>query len=126
MQESFTRHFQSYGNAAVMSPALLFTIARNALVDYLRSRNKTVQNEKAVNQLITSEEESLIAREEFVLIKEAINQLPKPDRDIFTLAVNGVAYKEIASIFNLSIANIKVKVHRSRTRLRQILTDEAR
>ena len=41
LQESFTRHYQYSRNSTDASPALLFTIARNTLVDYQRHENKS-------------------------------------------------------------------------------------
>lgn len=121
MQESFTRHFQYYGHEAVISPTLLFTIARNALVDYQRSQSKFPRADHVVPQTAADEEVSLIAKEESARIHEAIDKLPEQDKEILTLAVGGVAYKEIAAIFELSEANVKVRVHRSRTKIRQML-----
>lgn len=124
MQESFTRHFQHYGNAVVFSPALLFTIARNALIDFQRSQGKFQRKARVASQVVADEEVSFIVREDSTRIHEAIDKLPEQDREILILAVGGVAYKEIATIFDLSVANVKVRIHRTRTRLRQMLTNE--
>jgi RNA polymerase sigma-70 factor (ECF subfamily) len=121
MQESFTRHFKHYGQQSVISPTLLFTIARNALVDYQRDQAKFYRADFSAQSTIPDEESSFIVKEEFNHIHEAIKTLPEQDREILTLAVGGMAYKEIATIFNLSIANVKVKIHRSRKELRTIL-----
>ena len=50
-------------------------------------------------------------------------QLPEQDREILSLAVGGMAYKEIAAIYDLSIANIKVRIHRSRAKIRTLLNN---
>lgn len=123
VQESFTKHFKHYGRQAVNSPALLFTIARNILVDYQRGQTK-IYNTKVPKQEAVPDAESLcIVKEEHSRIQGAIGTLPEQDREILLLAVGGMAYKEIAAIFNLSIANVKVKIHRSRTKLREILNN---
>lgn len=124
MQESFTRHFKHYGQAAVASPALLFTIARNTLVDHQRNQNKLRLTGKALGPSVVDEETSFIAREASAKLLHAMQDLPDQDREILTLAVNGVEYKEISAIFELSVANVKVRVHRARTRLRQMLASE--
>ena len=126
MQESFTRHFHHYGHEAVMSPALLFTIARNVLVDHLRQQKKFRIVENRIPQIAAGEEKSLIAQEESERVYEAMNRLPEQDREILTLAVTGVAYREIAATFEISVANVKVRVHRARTRLRRIMKDEVK
>jgi len=125
MQESFTRHFRHYGHESVMSPALLFTIARNALVDHWRQQEKFPIAEDKLPQIAADHQEhSFIAQEESDRIYKAMSNLPELDREILTLAVNGVAYKEIAATFGLSLANIKVRVHRARTILRQMMKNE--
>lgn len=133
MQESFTRYIQRYdhvgkvgsaSNTVTMSPALLYTIARNALIDFQRNQGKLKRTEHFIPQAVPDEEASFIAREESARMKRAIAKLPEQDREILVLAVGGVAYKEIAEISNLSVANVKVRIHRARTRLRQMLNIE--
>ena len=124
MQESFTRHFQHYGHDAVMSPALLFTIARNALVDHLRHQDRFQVTEHVDAQTEADEERSLITKQESTRIHKALGRLPELDREILSLVVNGVAYKDIAASFNLTEANVKVRIHRARVKLRQIMRNE--
>jgi RNA polymerase sigma-70 factor (ECF subfamily) len=125
MQESFTRHFQHYGNMAVISPALLFTIARNVLVDFQRRQKMTTPFVAGTTEPCSDEEDSFIARENCALIERALEKLPEPDRDILNLAANGVAYRDIAGIFETNINTVKVRVHRARTRLKTILNSGA-
>ena len=127
MQESFTRHFQHYGKEAVMSPALLFTIARNALSDHRRSQKKFLLVEDVkpqIEQLAGNEERTFLAKRESERVHQAMDQLPPQDREILSLAVAGVAYKEISAMFELSEGNIKVRIHRTRLKLREILKNE--
>lgn len=126
MQESFARHFKHYGKAAVASPALLFTIARNTLVDHQRNQNRLRLFGKAADPPVVDEETSFIAREASAKLLHAMKDLPEQDREILTLAVNGVAYKEIGEICELSASNVKVRVHRARTRLRQMIASEGK
>jgi len=123
-QESFTRHFKHYGRQAVISPTLLFTIARNTLIDYQRGQTKIYNSEVPAQKAVPDEESLFIAKEEHSRIHEAIATLPEQDREILILVVGGMAYKEIAAIFNMSITNVKVKIHRSRTRLRNLLNNK--
>lgn len=124
MQESFTRHFQNYGNHTALSPALLFTIARNAFIDHLRQKNKFHISENQKPQISAEQEDTLIAREENERILKAMKGLPELDREILLLAVGGVAYKDIAETFKLSVSNIKIRIHRARIRLREMMESE--
>lgn len=121
MQESFTRHFAKYRDRALSSPALLFTIARNALIDHHRPRKRQASNDNLTVGTTYDAEQTALFREEYQKVKAAVDKLPEPEREILSLAVGGLAYKEIALILGSSEANIKVKIHRTRTKLRQML-----
>ena len=126
MQESFTRHFQYYGHEAVISPSLLFTIARNALVDHFRYQKRFPVTEQVISQTEANEERSLITKQETSRIYTALNQLPEIDREILSLVVSGIPYKEIAVTFELTESNVKVRIHRARVTLRKIMKDEVK
>lgn len=121
MQESFTRHFKHYGHQVVISPSLLFTIARNALVDYQRGITRFYRTEIPPQRAAVDGESSFLEKEKQSDIREAMAALPEQDMEILTLAVGGMAYKEIAALLNLSVAAVKVRVHRARTKLRTML-----
>jgi len=124
-QESFARHFQHYGHKAITSPALLFTIARNALVDAQRYQNKLDLRHAIPPQTLPGPESALITREEIEKVESAFAQLPEQDKKMLRLAVNGMPYSDIAALYKVSIANVKVRIHRSRKRLQELLTEEA-
>jgi RNA polymerase sigma-70 factor (ECF subfamily) len=55
----------------------------------------------------------------------ALQELDEEDRDILSLVVSsGLTYGAIAAIKGCSEVNIKVRVHRARQKLRQILPAE--
>lgn len=123
MQESFTRHFAKYRDKALTSPALLFTIARNALIDYQRPRQQTTVVSDLTVAVTADAETTAQSRQECQRILTAVNSLPEEEREILSLAVGGLPYREIGAILGTTEANIKVKVHRARTKLRQTLRD---
>jgi RNA polymerase sigma-70 factor (ECF subfamily) len=121
MQESFTRHYQYSRNNLEASPAYLFTIARNALVDYQRHENNYTLIQDYAPQPSQDLEADIIVREECQTIAEAFNKLSREDREILGQVVSGLPYRQIGEILGLSEANIKVRVHRARVRLRDII-----
>ena len=121
MQESFTRHYQYSRNSLEASPAYLFTIARNALVDYQRHENNYTLIQDYAPQPSQDLEADLIIREECRIVAAAFNKLSHEDQEILALAVNGLPYRQIGEILGLSESNIKVRVHRARERLRDII-----
>ena len=53
----------------------------------------------------------------------AIGQLTQPDRELISLvATADLTYLQIGRILHISEANVKVRVHRARTKLRDILS----
>ena len=60
-------------------------------------------------------------------VKDALQQLPEDFRLAVYLAdVEGFAYKEIADIMDCSVGNSKSQLHKARTRLRELLQEDAR
>jgi len=123
-QESFTRYFERYRNQK-SSPALLFTIGRNLFYDHVRQQPNIVEYQEEINEASTmGQEESYIAKEETAKILEALQKLSEDERDILSLVVSSnMKYHEIAKIRGCSVANIKVKIHRARKKLKELLKE---
>jgi RNA polymerase sigma factor (sigma-70 family) len=52
----------------------------------------------------------------------ALQGLNTDERDILALAISdGISYRDIASIAGISVESVKVKVHRTRLKLKNIL-----
>jgi RNA polymerase sigma-70 factor (ECF subfamily) len=121
MQESFTRLLGRYGPKSP-DVSLLYTIARNAVFDNARKRVPTAKYlEGTVRDSIDPEQETLI-REEYRAVLSAMQQLGKNEREVLSLAVSSdMTYREIGAITKMSESNVKVKIHRARTKLRKIL-----
>ena len=121
MQESFTRYFDRYAKQT-SNVSLLFTIARNALFDQLRVRERNRRLEKDLIDGSGSQEYDLMVKQEYRQVIKAMQELKKNERDILALAISdGLAYRDIASIVGISVENVKVKVHRTRLKLKKIL-----
>lgn len=123
MQESFTRYLERY-NGRELSIALLFTISRHVLIDHARRQRPTVQFDEEHHDRVHGQDPSLI-REQSQQMLLALGQLDAAEADILALVAGGqLSYKEIAEITGTTVANIKIKVHRSRLKLRKILRQE--
>jgi RNA polymerase sigma-70 factor (ECF subfamily) len=53
---------------------------------------------------------------------DAIKRLPPFDRELIALVAGAdLSYSQIGKVLNISEANVKVKVHRARIKLKEIL-----
>ncbi len=121
LQESFARYLERYCKNDP-SVSLLFTIGRNILNDHFRSRRTTVPFEEERHRGTNDLASSFEVREESRHMLKALQQLDPDEVDILSLVVtSGLSYREIAKLTGTTEANIKVKVHRSRQKLRKIL-----
>ncbi len=120
-QESFTKYLERYSKRE-LSVSLLFTIGRNLLYDNSRKQRATIPFEEENHKGSTDEESAFLVREESRRVLKALQQLEQEEADILSLAVSsGLSYREIAEMTSTSEANIKVKIHRSRLKLKKIL-----
>lgn len=121
MQESFTRYLARYGQRN-LSTALLFKIARNALSDYRRKLNRSTPIQDDTEYGGKHPEHHLMVRDEYKRVLAAMQQLDEIERDVLALVVSSnMSYREIAEITNTSEQNVKVRVHRARVKLREIM-----
>ncbi|MFW2365421.1 MAG: RNA polymerase sigma factor [Desulforhopalus sp.] len=121
VQESFVRYLVRYKNRK-NSKSLLYTIARNAAMDAFR-KNKTISCDgDFYGAHKNTPEEQLVNRQAYNNLFAAFLKLPMSDRELLSLVAGAdLSYHQIAEILSKSEANIKVKVHRARIRLKEIL-----
>ena len=121
LQESFTRCLEHYGSQT-RNVSLLYTIARNTLFDHFRRSRRDYHQVENLEDTTNNQEHALMVREEYRQVLAGMQKLNKDERDILALTLSGeLTYKEIASIVGISQGNVKVKVHRARMKLREIL-----
>jgi RNA polymerase sigma-70 factor, ECF subfamily len=122
VQDSFVRYLKHYGSQDTGSRALLFTIARNAALDAIRKQKAVCSETDDCIDPGHSPEQQVIQRQTVAHLLKAIDQLSPQDRELISLvATADLTYRDIAGILNLSEANVKVRVHRARLKLRDIL-----
>ena len=56
----------------------------------------------------------------------AMYQLALSDRQLVTLALEGLSYKEISHILGISVSNVGVKLNRAKSKLNQLLLEEVK
>jgi RNA polymerase sigma-70 factor (ECF subfamily) len=102
---------------------LLYRIARNALNDHFRRNKRYIYSEDEVADNCPTTEETIASRDAFEHLVKAMQKLKPDDREILSLATGdgNLSYQQIGEITGNSEANIKVKIHRARVKLREIL-----
>lgn len=98
----------------------LFTLARNTSLDFIRRRRcrpTTVGLDDEVNQIADPSNHGA-ATEILAALDRALARLSPIDRTLVTQFVSGESYGEIAAQVGLSLATVKVRLHRVRPFLR--------
>lgn len=103
----------------------LYRIVLNRCRDRLRARRSTVPVDEVAGELHDprrSPEREAAAREEGGLLQQALNRLPPDYREALVLKhIEGLAYEEMSEILGASVAALKVRAHRGRELLRDLL-----
>ncbi|MEY4688315.1 MAG: hypothetical protein RIR76_2338 [Verrucomicrobiota bacterium] len=98
----------------------LFTLARNSALDFIRRRNcrpATVGIDEQVNQVADPRNETAVP-EILAALEHALARLNPLDRGLVSQFVRGDSYGEIARRAGISLASVKVRLHRVRPYLR--------
>lgn len=121
MHESFIRIYEKY-TAENFTPQLLYTIGRNLALDSIRKRKKNPSSIEVDDQPVDSQEHYLMVRDEYRRVLVAMRHLEDDERDLLSLVVSSeMPYRELAQLTGISEANVKVKIHRARKKLRAYL-----
>ena len=123
MQESFARLLKHYG-PDTPSASLLFTIARNAILDHARKKGRDVEMGCEKPDPAQDSEKLLMVRQEYRRVLAALQRLEEGEREVLALvADNGFSYNQIAQITGMNAGNVRVKVHRARMKLKRLLEE---
>jgi RNA polymerase sigma-19 factor, ECF subfamily len=86
----------------------LYTMVRNASLDYLKKEKKFVRLDIKKHDSVTSKDQFIIEEETHAILFQALENLPKKCRKIFELScLEGLKYKDIAEDLQISINTVK-------------------
>jgi RNA polymerase sigma factor (sigma-70 family) len=101
----------------------LFSIARNLFLDSTKYKFRNMEPLEKVNVANLTENEYDQSEDE--KLYRALAALSESDRELIELSrFQHLKYHEIASMMNLSEVNVKVRIHRAISRLREIYFKE--
>jgi RNA polymerase sigma-70 factor (ECF subfamily) len=100
--------------------AYLLTIARNLYRAERKRLARQVELDGALPDPNPGPDALACGKWELRAVLEALQRLPEDDREALLMyAQDGLSYASIASALGLSLAAVKVRVHRARIRLRE-------
>jgi RNA polymerase sigma-70 factor (ECF subfamily) len=99
----------------------LFTIARNLFLQGLRRKGRNVELDDDIRDPQASPQKQAEQKAELRAVLAGLQALPEADRAALLMrAFDEMPYDEIARALGLSLAAVKVKIHRARLRLGEI------
>jgi RNA polymerase sigma-70 factor (ECF subfamily) len=129
-QEAYLRAFKFFGGFhGGDSRAWLLTIVRNTCYTWLRKNRAheltTAFDEELHSVECANPETLMLASADGQLLKQALEDLPVEFREAVILReLEGLSYKEIASITDVPVGTVMSRLARARQRLLRRLTDE--
>jgi RNA polymerase sigma-70 factor (ECF subfamily) len=104
--------------------AWMYRIARNAITDHLRSRQKHPIAADGHEPIAIEEEEADVARDLAQCLSGFVGMLPSPYREAITLTeLEGRTQREAAEMLGVSLSGMKSRVQRGRAKLREMLEE---
>ena len=128
-QETFIRAHQKLASLNDPQKALpwLLRIAHNLCLDHFRTvpknrKSTTIGDASVVDSAAAATVEILERQQMSSCVQQQMTKLPESQRAVLVLyEIFGFAQKEIADILEISIENVKVRLHRARKRFKAIL-----
>lgn len=113
---SFTRF-----NAQSKLSTWMYQVALNTALTYTR---KSATRDKHLRNLATEpviNDDNQVQHEQERLLWEMIRSLPKPEKALILLYIEGISYREIAEITGESESNVGVKLNRIKQKMKKNL-----
>jgi RNA polymerase sigma-70 factor (ECF subfamily) len=117
--ETFARLWASSEPIAMATvKGYLFTIARHLFLQGLRKRSRDDALDEDLRDPSAGPERQAEHSESLRQVLKELQRLPETSRSALLMrAVDGIAYEEIARALGISLAAVKVKIHRARLAL---------
>ena len=135
VQEAFERFYVKNICFPTMDEAKywLLRVSKNLALNHIRRNKREIQLVEKVKKLpgetvnFFDSSKAVIEEEERRNVREAVNSLPENLRSVIQLKeYSGLDYKAIGKVLGISETNVKVRVHRARKKLEEILAAEDR
>jgi RNA polymerase sigma-70 factor (ECF subfamily) len=130
-QETFIRIQRSHDTVKDASKlsSWIFRIAYNLCRDHFRSRKLISSRECEISESMEGFKEAMVQKEleqceMGECVQSVVRLLPEPLRSVIILFDMGeLSHREIAEILDITVENVKVRLHRGRKRLKALLEE---
>jgi len=117
--EKLIKHRSTFKNKDAFAP-WLFRIARNVNVDNYRLNKIKISEGVEIAKLDKEEEVYCENTEQYAILNKAMNLIKPEYKEILVLKrYQGMKYKEIGAMLDITENNVKIKVHRAIKSLRE-------
>ena len=105
--------------------AFAIATCRNRALDVVKRAGRDTENlDEMAHFSSQTPPEQLEAREEISLVRRLMDSLPEVQRTIMLLRdIEGKTYQEIAQTLDISETQVKVYLHRARTKIKEWITN---
>ena len=105
--------------------AFAIATCRNRALDVVKCAGRDTENlDEMAHFSSQTPHEQLEAREEISLVRRLMDSLPEVQRTIMLLRdIEGKTYQEIAQTLDISETQVKVYLHRARTKIKEWITN---
>ena len=123
MQEIFIKTYQNIHTVKDISKvkSWLFQLANNTIIDFYRTKGKTVSNDEFQFEL---NEDETVKQDLMRCLSPFIQALPQDKSELITAVdLNNEEQKQLAEKMNISYSTLKSRVQASRKELRSLFDD---
>lgn len=122
MQETFIKVWQNLDKFRQQSQlsTWIYRIAVNTCLSYLRLEKRKAVDEINEHIIETRAEEVSEKKDQIDLLYRSIALLEENERIIITMVLDEIPYPEIAEVSGISEGNLRVKIHRIKSKLTEI------
>jgi len=124
VQEIFTKHFENpehyRGDCSIKT--WLFTLTRNCCFD--KMKKKKIFHSETESDIVDNAYNPVFRIEAKMVLQEALKLLtPEQNELLFLKDYAGYSYLEISELTGLSLENVKIKLFRTRKKLKDIINE---
>ena len=102
----------------------IYRITVNTCLLYIRSNNRMQVILIEADNYTDAFEPAGHEEEQHLALYKAIGELPKLERLIIMLVLDGIEYEEIEKVIGINSINLRVKIHRIKKKMRELLKQD--